>query len=52
MNTDRRDSIRDSLRRLAESHAATMQVMERTYALLCEEFALDPGECLSRQPPP
>jgi DNA-binding response OmpR family regulator len=48
MNTDRRDSIRDSLRRLAEAHAATMEVMERTYELLCEELALDPQECLSR----
>ena len=49
MNADRRDSIRDSLRQLAEAHAATMQVMERTYALLCEELALDPAEC--RRPP-
>jgi DNA-binding response OmpR family regulator len=42
MNTDRRESIRDSLCRLAEAHAAALQVMERTYTLLCEELALDP----------
>ncbi len=48
MNTDRRDSIRASLRRLAEAHAATLEVMERTYTLLCEELSLDPQECLSR----
>jgi DNA-binding response OmpR family regulator len=52
MNADRRDSIRDSLRRLAEAHAATMEVMERTYALLCEELALDPQECLNRPTDP
>jgi DNA-binding response OmpR family regulator len=51
MNTDRRESIRDSLRHLAEAHAATMKVMERTYSLLCEELALDPAECLSRPAP-
>jgi DNA-binding response OmpR family regulator len=34
MDIDRRDSICDSLRRLV--------------ALLCEELALDPNECLSR----
>ena len=48
MNTDRRDSIRNALRLLAEAHVATMDVLERTYALLCEELALDPQECLSR----
>lgn len=52
MNTDRRDSIRASLRCLAEAHAATMEVMERTYALLCAEFALDPQECLRRPAAP
>ncbi len=49
MNTDRRDSIRDSLRCLAEAHAATMEVLARTYALLCAELALDPQAC--RRPP-
>jgi DNA-binding response OmpR family regulator len=29
-----------------------MQVMERTYALLCEELALDPRECLSHSVAP
>lgn len=52
MNTDRRDSIRDSLRCLAEAHAATMEVMERTCALLCAELALDPQECLRRPTAP
>ncbi len=47
MNTDRRDTIRASLRCLVEAHAATMKVMERTYALLCEELALNPQECFS-----
>lgn len=42
MNTDRRESIRLSLRSLAEAHAATMDVMVRTYDLLCKELALDP----------
>ena len=48
MNTDRRDSIRDSLRRLAEAHTVTLEVMERTYTLLCEELSLNPQECLNR----
>ena len=52
MNTDRRDSIRDSLRCLAEAHAATMEVLEQTYTLLCAELALDPQECLSRPAAP
>ena len=52
MNTDRRDSIRDSLRCLAEAHAATMDVLEQTYTLLCAELALDPQECLSRPAAP
>jgi hypothetical protein len=56
MNTDRRDSIRTSLRCLSEAHATTLKVMELTYALLCEELALNPQECFSRpataEPPP
>jgi hypothetical protein len=42
MNPDRREQIRRSLSSLAESYAATMELMERTLSLLCEELALDP----------
>ncbi len=56
MDTDRRDSIRASLRRLVEAQAVTMEVLERTYSLLSEELALDPLEWLNRpaapDPPP
>jgi hypothetical protein len=42
MDTDRRDQIRRSLSSLADSYAATMELMEQTLSLLCEELALDP----------
>jgi hypothetical protein len=42
METDRRESIRLSLRSLAEAHSATLVVLTRTYELLCRELALDP----------
>ena len=48
MDTDRRDSIRASLRRLVEAQAVTMEVLERTYSLLSEELALDPLDGLNR----
>lgn len=42
MTADRREALRRSLRTLAESHAATLRLMEETYALLSDELALDP----------
>jgi DNA-binding response OmpR family regulator len=48
MKTDRRDSIRDSLRRLIEAHDAAMRLLERSYQLLSEEFAPDLAERLGR----
>jgi DNA-binding response OmpR family regulator len=41
MKTDRREQIRQSLRSLAESYAGTMELMEQTVTLLCEELSLD-----------
>ncbi len=53
MDTDRREQIRRSLTQLADSYRATMEVMEATLALLCEELSLDPLAYLrSRTPPP
>jgi hypothetical protein len=42
MTPDRREQIRRSLACLAESHAATMNLLEQTLTLLCEELSLDP----------
>lgn len=42
MNTKRRDLIQRSLRGLAESYTATMDLLEQTLSLLCDELALDP----------
>ncbi|MBN9518492.1 hypothetical protein J0H58_08235 [bacterium] len=42
MTVDRREALRRSLRTLAEPHAATLRLMEETYALLADELALDP----------
>jgi len=42
MNTDKRERIRNALRSLAESHAATIKLMEEMSALISEELALDP----------
>lgn len=52
MNPDRRESVRLALRTLAESHAATLRLMEETYALLADELALDPLDFLARHLPP
>lgn len=51
MTTDRRESVRLALRTLAESHAATLRLMEETYALLADELALDPLDFLARHIP-
>ncbi len=48
MDADRRESLRRSLRTLAESHASTLRLMEETYALLSDELALDPLDYLAR----
>lgn len=48
MDADRRESLRRSLRSLAESYAATMALMEETYALLSDELALDPLDYFAR----
>ena len=49
MDSLRRAQIQRSLRTLAKSYRATMELMEQTMALLCEELALDPS---SYEPPP
>jgi hypothetical protein len=46
MHADRREQIRRSLASLAQSHRATMEVMEGPVALLCEVLSLDPHTCL------
>jgi len=52
MTPDRRESVRLALRTLAESHAATLRLMEQAYALLADELALDPLDFLARHIPP
>ena len=42
MDLHRREQIQRSLRSLAESYAATIELMQQTFGLLCEELALDP----------
>jgi DNA-binding response OmpR family regulator len=42
VNTDRREQIRHSLARMAESQQATMALMGQALSLLCEELSLDP----------
>jgi hypothetical protein len=42
MTPGRREQIRRSLACLAESYPATMNLLEQTLALLCEELSLDP----------
>jgi DNA-binding response OmpR family regulator len=42
MDTRRREQIQRSLRGLAQSYSATMDLMQRTFELLCDEWALDP----------
>jgi DNA-binding response OmpR family regulator len=41
MNDFKREQIRHTLRNLAESYAATMELMEQTFALLDEDLAID-----------
>jgi DNA-binding response OmpR family regulator len=41
MNASKRDLIRRTLRNLAESHAATIELMEQALVLLSEELAID-----------
>lgn len=42
METRRRTQIQQSLRSLADSYKVTMELMEKTFDLLCEELELDP----------
>lgn len=51
MTPDRRESLRLALSTLAESYAATLRLMEETYALLADELALDPLDFLARHLP-
>jgi DNA-binding response OmpR family regulator len=51
MNADRRESLRITLRTLAEAHAATLRLMEQTYTLLADELALAPLDYLARYSP-
>jgi DNA-binding response OmpR family regulator len=41
MKSNKRELLRRTLRSLAESHAATMELMEQTLVLLGEELAID-----------
>src|SRR5262245_13134369 len=52
MQTQRRDQIQRSLRTLAESSRATMELMEQTLVMLCEELALDPLTYFQARPGP
>jgi DNA-binding response OmpR family regulator len=47
--SDRRQQIARALRSLAESQAATMELLNRTTSLLYEEFALAPLKYFQRQ---
>jgi hypothetical protein len=49
MHTDRRESIRLSLRNLAEAHAAAMQILEQTCVLVDRELALGSLEDADRR---
>jgi len=42
MNSERREQIRQTLKRLAAAHAATMELMETALSLLTDERSLDP----------
>lgn len=42
MNPDKQERIRQTLKSLAEAHAATITLMEEALALMTEELALDP----------
>jgi hypothetical protein len=48
METNRRERIQRSLRSLAESHAATIDLLEEAMTLLSDEFSLDPLTFLRR----
>lgn len=52
METQRRSQIQRSLRSLADSYKLTMELMEQTLALLCEELALDPLTYFRTRPVP
>lgn len=52
METRRRDQIQHSVRTLAESYRATMELMEQTLGMLCEELALDPVTYFQALPGP
>jgi DNA-binding response OmpR family regulator len=49
MNPDRREQIRRFLASLAQSYTATMELMEQTLDLLCEELDLDPWSYFQRR---
>jgi hypothetical protein len=42
MEPEKCDQLRIALRNLARSHAATMEFMEKTLALLSDELSIDP----------
>jgi hypothetical protein len=51
MDTTHRTNLQRTLRHLAESYAATMGLMERTFALLCQDLSTDaPGTPLPSAP--
>ena len=52
MNTDKREKIRHTLRCLAESQSATIDLMDQTLVLLSEELALDPFTFWKSRPSP
>jgi DNA-binding response OmpR family regulator len=52
MNAAKRELIRRTLRNLAESHAATIELMEQTLALLSEELAIDAVSFWKTREPP
>lgn len=52
METRRRAQIQQSLRSLADSYKITMELMEHTFELLCEELELDPLTYLRTRPAP
>jgi hypothetical protein len=49
MAAARKDQMQRSLRRLAQAYAAIMQIMEQTFAVLCEDLSLDPLTYLRKQ---
>jgi DNA-binding response OmpR family regulator len=50
VETNRREQIQRSLRSLTDLYKSMIELMERTFALLCEESSLDPFSYFQKYP--